>query len=199
MLKKKTKPLNYWHQQALFWVIWYRHTNSVSSVPNPNKPWIECSNRLKWWITRSAMNEQRSINGRRRSACADVCEAVIWRIWQDSSEHGENGSGERGLAKCSYVSWNHRAAGKWINKYPLQPCCLFPCFGRAGKSQESSCCMNISKTNSSRPAPFLSTQSGETRRPRLYGNSKHAQLFRLRKWDQTNKVWDFNLDALWHT
>lgn len=83
----------------------------------------------------SLWNEQCAINWKKRSACVYVCEAVIWRIWQEPSEHGENGSGERGLAKCSCVSWNHRAAGKWINKYPLQPCCLFPCFGRAGKAR----------------------------------------------------------------
>lgn len=82
------------------------------------------------------MNYALGINGRRRRTCVDVCEAVIWRIWQEASERGQNGSEERGLANCSRVSWNHRAAGKWINKYPLQPCCPFPCFfGRAGKAR----------------------------------------------------------------
>lgn len=105
----------------------------------------------------SLRNYQRAINRRRRSACLYVCEAVIWRIWQEPSEHGENGSGERGLAKCSCVSWNHRAAGKWINKYPLQPCCLFPCFGRAGKARSPvAACTLVRQTAADMHLFFLS-------------------------------------------
>lgn len=94
--------------------------------------------------------------------CADVCEAVIWRFWQDSSELGENGSGERGLAKCSYVSWNHRAAGKWINKYPLQPCCLFTCFSRAGKARSPVAAWTLVRQTAA------DLRLSSPRRPRLY-------------------------------
>ncbi len=146
----------------------------------------------------SLCNEQRSINERRRSACADVCEAVIWRIWQDSSEHGQNESRDRGLAKCGYVSWNHRAAGKWINKYPLQPCCLFPCSGRAGKARSPVAAWTLLRQTAA--DLLLSSLYGTLRPsptwPAALHNSKLAQLLRLRKWDQTNKVGNFNRDAL---
>ncbi len=109
--------------------------------------------------------------------------------------------GDRGLAKCSYVSWNHRAAGKWINKYPLQPCCLFACSGRAGKARSPVAAWTLVRQTAAdlRLSSLYGTLRPNLTWPAALHNSKHAQLFRLRKWDQTNKVGDFNLDALWHT